>query len=181
MLAGDALQAIAFEILAHPDTHEDGAVRAELVRRLAAAAGARGMVGGQMIDLLGPRDDFGGMARMQRMKTGALIACAFEMPLVLARASEAERHALVGFAQDLGLAYQITGDLLESETPRSWDSPHVKDQVRGKANYVSLLGAPAARERLGVLSAQTKAHLDPFGERAVYLRDCVDFVMELRA
>ena len=181
VLAGDALQAIAFEILAHPDTHEDGQVRAELVRRLAAAAGARGMVGGQMIDLLGPRDDFGGMARMQRLKTGALIACAFEMPLVLARATEAERHALVGFAQDLGLAYQITGDLLEAETPRACDSPHGKDKVRGKANYVALLGAPAARQRLGLLAAQTKAHLDPFGERAVYLRDCVDFVMELRA
>ena len=181
VLAGDALQAMAFEILAHPDTHEDGHVRAELVRRLAAAAGARGMVGGQMIDLLGPRDDFGGMARMQRLKTGALIACAFEMPLVLARASEAERHALIGFAQDLGLAYQITGDLMEAETPRVCDGPHGKDQVRGKANYVALLGAPAARERLGVLAAQTKAHLEPFGERAVYLRDCVDFVMELRA
>ena len=180
VLAGDALQAIAFEILAHPDTHEDGQVRAELVRRLAAAAGARGMVGGQMIDHLGPRDDFGGVARMQRMKTGALIACAFEMPLVLARASEAERHALVGFAQDLGLAYQITGDLLDSEAHRPCEGPHGKDEVRGKANYVSLLGAPAARERLGVLSAQTKAHLDPFGERAVYLRDCVDFVLELR-
>jgi farnesyl diphosphate synthase len=171
VLAGDALQAIAFEILAHPDTHEDGSVRAELVRRLAAAAGARGMVGGHMIDLLGPREDFGGMARMQRMKTGALIACAFEMPLVLARASEAERHALIGFAQDLGLAYQITGDLLDAEAGGGC----------GKANYVSLLGAPGARERLGVLAAQTKAHLDPFGERAIYLRDCVDFVMELRA
>ena len=181
VLAGDALQAIAFEILAHPDTHEDGQVRAELVRRLAAAAGARGMVGGQMIDHLGPRDDFGGMARMQRMKTGALIACAFEMPLLLARASEAERHALIGFAQDLGLAYQITGDLLEVEAHRLCLGPHGKDEVRGKANYVSLLGAPAARERLGVLSAQTKAHLDPFGERAVYLRDCVDFVMEQTA
>ena len=99
----------------------------------------------------------------------------------VSRASEAERHALVGFAQDLGLAYQITGDLLESEAHHACQGPHGKDQVRGKANYVSLLGAPAARERLGVLAAQTKAHLDPFGERAVYLRDCVDFVMELRA
>ena len=188
VLAGDALQAIAFEILAHPDTHEDGNVRAELVRRLAAAAGARGMVGGHMIEFLGPRDDFGGMARMQRMKTGALIACAFEMPLLLARASEAERHALIGFAQDLGLAYQITGDLLDAEAGKACGKNGsaktrvgAKDKVRGKANYVAVLGAPAARERLGLLAAQTKAHLDPFGERAVYLRDCVDFVMELRA
>ncbi len=185
VLAGDALQSIAFEILAHPDTHEDGAVRAELVRRLAAAAGAKGMCGGQMIDRLGPRDDLGGMARMQRMKTGALIACAFEIPLILARAGEPERHALAGFAQDLGLAYQITGDLVEAEGcgPDDADAdeePHGKDQVRGKASYVALLGAPAARERLGLLAAQTKAHLDPFGDRAVYLRDCVDFVMELR-
>ena len=183
VLAGDALQSIAFEILAHPDTHEDGAVRAELIRRLAAAAGAQGMCGGQMIDRLGPRDDLGGMARMQRMKTGALIACAFEMPLVLARASEAERHALVGFAQDLGLAYQITGDLFSASAGAPADDvldEHGKDQVRGKASYVALLGAPAARERLGLLAAQTKAHLDPFGERAVYLRDCVDFVMEMR-
>ena len=188
VLAGDALQAIAFEILAHPDTHEDGNVRAELVRRLAAAAGARGMVGGQMIEFLGPRDDFGGMARMQRMKTGALIACAFEMPLLLARASEGERHALAGFAQDLGLAYQITGDLLDAEAGKACGKTggakangRAKDKARGKANYVAVLGAPAARERLGLLAAQTKAHLDPFGERAVYLRDCVDFVMELRA
>jgi farnesyl diphosphate synthase len=185
LLAGDALQAIAFEILAHPDTHEDGAVRAELIRRLAAAAGAKGLCGGQMIDLLGPREDVGGMARMQRMKTGALIACAFEMPLVLARASEGERHALVGFAQDLGLAYQILGDLLEVEgdeellgrSPRHGRAEG-RAPAKGKSNYVDLLGARAARERLGLLAAQTKAHLDPFGERAVYLRDSVDFMLE---
>ena len=180
VLAGDALQALAFEILAHPDTHDDGAVRAELVRRLASAAGARGVCGGQMIDILGPREDLGGVARMQRMKTGALIACAFEMPLVLARASEAERHALVGFAQDLGLAYQITDDLLDANGDNDLLGARVSRKgpdAAAKASYVALLGVEAARERLGLLTAQTKAHLDPFGDRAVYLRDSVDYVL----
>ena len=190
VLVGDALQSIAFEILAHTDTHDDGQIRAELVRRLAAAAGARGMCGGQMIDILGPRDDLGGVARMQRMKTGALIACAFEMPLVLARASDAEHHALAAFAQDLGLAYQIVDDLLDTDSdedllvkasqPRNGDGTH-RDGPKGKANYVTLLGVDAARERLSLLGDQTKAHLDPFGERAIYLRDSVDFVLDRSA
>jgi farnesyl diphosphate synthase len=179
VLAGDALQSIAFEILADPDTPPDAVLRCELVAKLAAAAGARGLAGGQMLDLLGVGGDIRTAARMQRMKTGALIAFAVEAPLLLARAGEPERVALQGFAQDFGVAWQILDDL-DDHARDQRPSRHggVEAARSQKANFVTLLGPDAAEERLVHLARQCGDHLEAFGPQAAYLRASVDFVLD---
>lgn len=181
VLAGDALQAQAFEMLADPETHPSPLVRTELVLRLAKASGPRGMVGGQMIDMAieaGEETDIGVITRCQRMKTGALISFSAEAASVISGADRDVSVALEGFAHDLGLCYQIVDDLLDAEGDESLTGKRTgKDARQGKANFVSILGVDGARDRARHLADQAKSHLDPFGAAAEGLRDMMDYVL----
>ena len=186
ILAGDALQALAFEVLAHGDTHGDPAVRAALVAELAKAAGAHGMVGGQMLDLLaesqGPDLSIGAITRLQRMKTGALITFSCTSGAILGRAAEPLRMALSAYAHDLGLAFQIVDDLLDIEgTAEELGKTPGKDEAVGKATFVSILGKERARDQADLLARQAAAHLEPFGAAADLLRQAAQFVVSRRA
>lgn len=181
VLAGDALLTLAFGILSHPDTHADPDIRLRLIARLADAAGARGMVGGQMIDMLGVDHirDLNTITRMQRMKTGALISYAVEAGAFIGRANDAERQALAGFANDLGLAYQIADDLLDATGDVATVGKATgKDKDAGKATFVTLLGVEGAGQRVRLLAAQAKEHLANFHNRANMLLQSVDYVLE---
>jgi farnesyl diphosphate synthase len=185
VLAGDGLLTLAFEVLAQPDTHGDPAVRCELVSALAVAAGCNGMVGGQMFDLIAehrPELDIGAITRLQRLKTGALIAFSCEAGAILGKASTEARMALRGYAHDLGLAFQIADDLLDVEgSADSTGKPVGQDAAAGKATFVSILGIERARAQAQLLVRQAVAHLDLFQERAELLRQAARFVVDRRA
>jgi farnesyl diphosphate synthase len=184
VLAGDALQALAFEIMASSETHRDALMRCKLIERMAMASGARGMVGGQMIDM-NPISDteepLQVLTRMQRLKTGALISLAGEVGALLGGALENERQAIAGYTNDLGLAFQIVDDLLDVEGDPSILGKGVgKDTVAGKVTFVSLLGVEKAQDQVRYLAAQAKQHLASFGTRAASLLHTVDFVLNRR-
>ncbi len=181
VLTGDALLTLAFEILSSPKCHPDPYVRCELVSRMAAASGCHGMVGGQMIDLMAESEalEIPSVTRLQRMKTGALIAFACESGAVAGRANHSATHALNAYAHDLGLAFQIADDLLDLEG----DSEELgktagKDVASGKATFVAILGVERARAQAKLLSKQAIAHLDLFDQKADLLREVADFVVE---
>ena len=186
ILAGDALQALAFEVLAHEATHGDPAVRMALVSELARAAGAHGMVGGQMLDLLaetqGPGLSIGAITRLQRLKTGALISFSCTAGAILGKAAEPMRAALAAYAHDLGLAFQIVDDLLDVEGDAAeLGKATNKDAAAGKATFVSILGVERARAQASLLAQQAATHLEPLGPRAELLKQAAKFVVQRRA
>ncbi len=183
ILAGDALLTRAFEVLADADTHADPAVRVDLIRGLAVASGAEGMVAGQALDLAaeGQHLELGSVTRLQRLKTGALIGFSCESGAILGKAAPTARQALIAYAHDLGLAFQIADDLLDAEGSADETGKRVaKDLQAGKATFVSILGIDRARAQARALAAQAAVHLDSFAEKADVLRAAAQFVVSRR-
>ncbi len=183
ILAGDALLTYAFEALSAPETHPSAMVRCELIRGLAVAAGCGGMVGGQMIDLLAAESalDIDGVTRLQKLKTGALIAFACEAGAILGEAGAEARAALADFGHDLGLAFQIADDLLDIEGSEAATGKAVgKDAAAGKATFVGLLGVDGARNRARALVDRACARLARFAGRAALLEQIAHFVIARR-
>lgn len=184
VLAGDALQPLAFQTLLDPSTDADAGIRLELAQTLAHAAGAEGMVGGQMIDLQAETTsyDLDQITRLQNMKTGALIAWSCEAGATLGRATAPEREALRQYGLDLGLAFQIADDVLDIEaTPEQMGKATSKDAEAGKETFITLLGLDGAKKRAADLIHNATARLDLFGERAFLLRDVAAYVIERRS
>ncbi len=183
ILAGDALLTRAFEVLADADTHADPAVRVDLIRGLAVASGAEGMVAGQALDLAaeGQHLELGSVTRLQRLKTGELIGFSCESGAILGKAAPTARQALIAYAHDLGLAFQIADDLLDAEGSVDETGKRVaKDSQAGKATFVSILGIDRARAQARALAAQAAVHLDSFAEKADVLRAAAQFVVSRR-
>jgi farnesyl diphosphate synthase len=183
ILAGDALQTLAFEILASVDADPDPQIRNDLIVALARASGAAGMVGGQAMDLEADKlgkpqsPDLPHIRRLQGMKTGALLIFASEAGAILGRATPVERASLRLYGTALGLAFQIADDLLDAEgDPAVVGKATAKDSAAGKATLVSLMGLDAARAKLAETEAEALAALEPFGTRADVLREAARFV-----
>lgn len=192
ILAGDALQTLAFDVLSRETTHKDAAVRAALVRCLATASGIGGMAGGQMLDLEAegrfaadkspPALSIEDVERLQRMKTGALLSACCRAGAILGNADEAGQRALERYGRAIGFAFQLADDLLDAEGDAAEVGKAVgKDAAKNKATFVSTLGPRSARRKLTELVDDAKWALNPFGQRAEWLVACAEFVAARRS
>ena len=176
VLAGDALQTLAFELLSDPTV---GTASSVLVRTLAQAAGAAGMVGGQALDIAaetaGRPLTLDEITALQGKKTGALIewaGCAGP------RMAGADSGPMAAYSRALGLAFQIADDILDVEGDATKAGKRLqKDAEAGKATFVSLLGLDGAKTRARDLVAQAEAALQPYGSDAENLREAARFVI----
>ncbi len=178
ILAGDALQALAFEALASDRLAVPAAAKVELVRGLARAAGLPGMCGGQMLDLeAGSTTTLDDVRRLQALKTGALIVFACEAGAIAGAAAETERAALVVYGRAIGAAFQIRDDLLDvTGDPALMGKDLGRDVVQEKATFVSCLGIDGAQRALAQEVAAAETALRPFGGAARPLLELARYI-----
>ena len=185
ILAGDALQALAFEWLATAPSLT-GEARLAMVQRLASASGSTGMVGGQAIDLgaVGQRLSLDDLEQMHRRKTGALIEASVQLGVLSvdgASTGSSHQEHLVHYARAIGLAFQVQDDLLDIEGDTSViGKPQGSDQARSKPTYPALMGVDGARDYLATLLQQCRQSLEYFGPEADALRGMAEFVVSRR-
>jgi farnesyl diphosphate synthase len=183
ILAGDGLLTIAFDIITRDEIHKDANVRLLLTRALARASGVGGMAGGQMLDLAG-EGRFGDrepvdVARLQQMKTGALLRFGCIAGAILGQSSQNEYQALDDYGRALGEAFQIADDLLDVEgDAAALGKPSGQDAAMGKTTFVTQLGVEGARQRVRDLLARADSALSIFGSRSDVLRAAARFVAE---
>ncbi|MBN8977712.1 MAG: polyprenyl synthetase family protein [Rhizobiales bacterium] len=183
ILAGDALLTLAFDIISRDELHSDPTVRLLLTRALARASGIGGMVGGQMLDLAG-EGRFGDrepvdVARLQQMKTGALLRYGCIAGAILGQASQKDYQALDDYGRALGEAFQIADDLLDVEGDAAALGKQTgQDAALGKTTFVTQLGVEGAKQRVRDLIAKADSALAPFGARGDVLRATARFVAE---
>ena len=183
ILAGDALLTLAFDIITRDEIHREASVRLALTRSLARAAGIGGMAGGQILDLAG-EGRFGDrepvdVARLQQMKTGALLRFGCVAGAILGQSSQKEYQALDDYGKALGEAFQIADDLLDVEGDTAALGKQTgQDAALGKTTFVTQLGIDGARQRLRDLLARADSALSIFGSKGAVLRDAARFVAE---
>ncbi|HKX37932.1 MAG TPA: farnesyl diphosphate synthase [Burkholderiales bacterium] len=180
LLAGDALQSLAFQILAEHPLADEPRAQLEMVRTLAAAAGSRGMAGGQQIDLESTGTALGvpALEFMHIHKTGALIRAAVILGSSCGSLGEAEKAKLDRYAKAVGLAFQVVDDILDYDaSTATLGKTAGKDARQGKPTYVSAMGIARAREMADSLRAQAVGALEGLGARAARLAALADFIV----
>jgi farnesyl diphosphate synthase len=184
VLAGDGLLTYAFEVLADAATHPSADVRCQLIALLARAGGSDGMIGGQMMDIVAPEHDFGpaDVIQLQRMKTGALFEFSCQAGPILAGAGAEDRDRMRDYARCIGLAFQISDDLIDVTSTAELAGKAVgKDQDMGKATLVSIHGVNGARREAHRLAEQAAALLDAYGPAADGLRSLPFMLLDRRS
>jgi farnesyl diphosphate synthase len=181
LLVGDALQSLAFELLAGHGAARDAAAQLDMVRTLATAAGSRGMAGGQAIDLdsVGKQLSMPELELMHIQKTGALIRAAVRLGAQAGEPIAPERfERLDHYAKCVGLAFQVVDDVLDAEaSTAALGKTAGKDAAQGKPTYVSILGLPRSKELAEELRREAHAAIADFGPSAARLSGLADFIV----